>query len=79
MPDREGLRAFLKERGIGTEVYYPVPFHLQECYRFLGYHEGDFPEAERASRKLLAIPVYPDLTTRQQEIVVKTIREFYKS
>jgi len=79
VPDREGLRAFLKERGIGTEVYYPVPFHLQECYKFLGYHEGDFPEAERASRKLLAIPIYPDLTTRQQEMVVKTIQEFYKS
>ena len=78
LPKREDLRSFLKDRGIGTEVYYPVPFHLQECYQFLNYHEGDFPETERASKELLAIPVYPEITVQQQEHVVATIREFYQ-
>lgn len=78
LPDREALRVFLKEQGIGTEIYYPVPFHLQECYQPLGYHEGDFPEAECASRELLAIPVYPELTEQQQEYVVSAIAGFYK-
>lgn len=78
LPDREALRGFLKEKGIGTEIYYPVPFHLQECYRSLGYQEGDFPEAERASRELLAIPVYPELTEQQQKYVVSAIGDFYQ-
>lgn len=77
LPDREALRIFLKEKGIGTEIYYPVPFHMQECYQSLGYQEGDFPEAERASRELVAVPVYPELTVQQQEYVVKTIWEYY--
>lgn len=79
LPKREALRIFLKEKGIGTEIYYPVPFHLQECYQLLGYHEGDFPEAERASRELLAIPTYPELTAQQQAFVVNTIRDFYQA
>jgi dTDP-4-amino-4,6-dideoxygalactose transaminase len=79
LPDREALRSFLKEKGIGTEIYYPVPFHLQECYRSLGYQEGDFPEAERASRELLAIPVYPELTEQQQKYVVSAIGDFYQN
>ncbi|GJL59420.1 MAG: glutamine--scyllo-inositol aminotransferase [Nitrospirales bacterium] len=79
LPNREALRAFMKDKGIGTEVYYPVPFHLQECYQSLGYSEGDFPEAEQASRDLLAIPAYPELTFQQQEYVVNSIREFYLS
>ena len=79
LPNRELLRDFLKEKGIGTEIYYPVPFHMQECYKFLGYHEGDFPEAERACRELLAIPTHPELTVQQQAFVVNAIREFYQS
>jgi dTDP-4-amino-4,6-dideoxygalactose transaminase len=73
---RDELRAFLQESEIGNEVYYPVPLHLQECFSFLGYQQGDFPEAERAAHQTLAIPVYPELTEEQQEYVVDRIRFF---
>jgi dTDP-4-amino-4,6-dideoxygalactose transaminase len=73
---RDELRAFLQESEIGTEVYYPVPLHLQKCFSFLGYREGDFPEAERAAHQTLAIPVYPELTPAQQEYVVDRIQFF---
>ncbi len=78
VPNRGGLQNHLKQRGIGSEVYYPVPLHLQECFRSLGYREGDFREAERACRELLAIPTYPELTEHHQEIVVDAVREFYE-
>jgi dTDP-4-amino-4,6-dideoxygalactose transaminase len=75
--NRDRLQAFLKERGIGTEVYYPVPLHLQECFRELGYREGDFPVSEEAARSVLSLPIYPELTAGQKDYVVDTIRSFY--
>jgi dTDP-4-amino-4,6-dideoxygalactose transaminase len=77
-PERDGLRAFMQERGVETEVYYPVPLHLQECFSDLGYQQGDFPHAEAAARKSLALPVYPELTEAQQRYVVTWIGEFYR-
>lgn len=75
--DRDNLRAFLAENNIGSEVYYPVPFHLQQCFAGLGYGKGDFPAAEAAAEEILAIPVYPEITGEQQEYVVNTMREYY--
>jgi dTDP-4-amino-4,6-dideoxygalactose transaminase len=74
---RDSLMAYLKQNQIGCEVYYPVPLHLQECFRELGYQPGDMPESELASRQTLAIPVYPELTLNMQEKVVSTIANFY--
>jgi dTDP-4-amino-4,6-dideoxygalactose transaminase len=66
----------LKARDIATKIYYPIPLHLQECFKYLGYKEGDFPEAEKAARETFALPVYPEITTGQQEYVVKAIQDF---
>jgi dTDP-4-amino-4,6-dideoxygalactose transaminase len=76
-PRRDALREFLTVQGIGTEVYYPVPFHLQECFRDLAHKVGDFPESERAARETLALPVYPELMPEQQAYVVEQIKIFH--
>jgi dTDP-4-amino-4,6-dideoxygalactose transaminase len=76
--ERDQLQSHLKTKGIGTEVYYPVPLHRQECLKHLGYQEGDFPEAEKACRELLALPVYPELNEDQQHYVVQTVKEWFK-
>ncbi|KPJ61378.1 MAG: transcriptional regulator [Latescibacteria bacterium DG_63] len=75
VPGRDAVREFLKKRGIGTDIYYPLPLHLQECFRDLGYTKGDLPHSEKASEESLALPIYPELTPEQQGYVVSSIRE----
>ena len=74
--NRDGLKKFLTENEIGNEIYYPVPFHMQECFANLNHKKGDFPESEKASETSLAIPIYPELSKEQQVFVVQKIKEF---
>ena len=76
---RDQLQEHLKQKGVGTEIYYPVPMHLQECFAYLGHGVGSFPESERAAQETLALPVHPELTAAEAEYVVDCIRDFYAS
>jgi dTDP-4-amino-4,6-dideoxygalactose transaminase len=75
-PRRNELREFLTSRRIGSEIYYPVPLHRQDSLQFLGYKEGDFPEAERAAREVLALPIFPEILEDEQQAVVASIADF---
>ena len=75
-PERDALKRHLEARGVGTEIYYPIPFHLQPCFEHLGYRRGAFPHAERAAAESLAIPIYGELTHDQQAFVTSAVAEF---
>jgi len=74
---RDALQAHLKEKGIGTSIYYPLPLHLQPCFAYLGYKQGQCPEAERAAAEVLSLPVFPELTRAQLDEVIAGVRGFY--
>jgi len=76
---RNKLREFLKENGVGTEIYYPVPQHLQECFCDLGYKKGDFPISEKTAETVLSIPIYPELNYDQKNYIIQKISEFYRN
>ncbi|AQQ71507.1 dTDP-3-amino-3,6-dideoxy-alpha-D-galactopyranose transaminase [Limihaloglobus sulfuriphilus] len=76
VPNRDDLLRYLKDNNVGCEIYYPVPMHLQKCFEYLGYKEGDMPEAEKAAKEVLAIPIYPELTREMQEFVVNSLLDF---
>jgi dTDP-4-amino-4,6-dideoxygalactose transaminase len=74
---RDELRAFLQENKIGCEIYYPVPLHLQECFKSLGYKSGDFPESEKSAQETLALPISHEVNPRQQEYIAEAIKRFF--
>lgn len=76
--ERDRLRAHLTAAGIGTEIYYPIPLHLQKCFEYLGHVNGEFPHSERAAAETLALPIFPELSDTQLQYVVDTIRQFYR-
>jgi len=77
-PRRDELQEYLRDRGISTDVYYPSPLHIEPAFAYLGYRNGDFPNAEAACREVLSLPIYPELTLDQQQAVVATIARFYQ-
>jgi dTDP-4-amino-4,6-dideoxygalactose transaminase len=76
--DRNPLRQHLMAQGVGTEIYYPVPLHLQKCFAYLGYRNGEFPESERAAEESVALPIYPELEEAQLQYVVDAVADFYR-
>ncbi len=74
---RDKLRDYLIENGITTGIYYPIPLHLQDCFSYLGYQKGDFPESEKASEEVLSLPVYPELTQIQIEYIIEKVKSFF--
>jgi dTDP-4-amino-4,6-dideoxygalactose transaminase len=76
-PKRDALRAHLQAKGVGTGIYYPMPLHLQRCFKDLGYSTGDLPVSEKAAREVLALPIYPELRQKEQAYVVSCIAGFY--
>ncbi|MFC1738291.1 DegT/DnrJ/EryC1/StrS family aminotransferase [Planctomycetota bacterium] len=76
LPRRDEVEAHLKEKGIGCAIYYPLPLHLQKCFEYIGYKQGDFPQAEKAAKEILAIPIYPELTDEMKNFVADTILNF---
>lgn len=77
--ERDALKTFLQEKGVATEIYYPVPMHLQECFAYLGHKPGEFPESESAAKETLALPIYPELSDAQAQYVVNGVKEFFAS
>ena len=76
VPDRDGLKQYLTDRNIGCAIYYALPLHLQECFKDLGYQEGDLPESEAAANTVLSLPIYPELSSAQLAYVADSVSEY---